>query len=184
MSNSLGEALKSALAKQWASDDEAHNSMEPVPLKPRKPGTKFFETTTNITRATFNEIRDNPAERMVVQYRLKQQGYKKNSVSSIITQMLREGMVVVDTDGKLRATLPEYRPLKPWKTRATTKSQAAAPAKPKIVLTKKKARGEPQRPVSNTLFLGWSAREILENLDIFQARAVYDELKQIFGDAK
>jgi len=32
--------------------------------------------------------------------------------------------------------------------------------------------------------LPWSVREILEMLDVLQARAVYDELKKIFGDAK
>jgi hypothetical protein len=182
MSNSLGEALKSALAKQWASDDEAHNKMEGK-------GKKLFAPTNNVTRATFDEVRDSPATRSVIIKRLTSLGYKENSVSSLITQMLKQGMLRLDKQGVLQATTPTYVPLKPWKHRV------AVQTKPKIVIKKKEAKlvvekkeekpvREERRPVSNTIFLGWSTREILENLDIFQARAVYDELKQIFGNAK
>lgn len=182
MSNSLGEALKSALAKQWASDDEAHNKMEAAPVQ----GRNLFKPTSNITRATFDEIRDNPAERLVVQYRLNQRGFNKNSVSSLITQMLRQNMVTVGSDGKLYTTIPEYVPLRPWRH--------TAPAKPKIVLRKKQAKPvvekreekpvrEERRPVSTPSAV-WSVDDVLTRLNILEARAVYDALHKIFGGAK
>lgn len=182
MTSSLGEALKSALAKQWASDDEAHNKMEAAPVQ----GRNLFKPTSNITRATFDEIRDNPAERIVIQYRLKQRGFSKNSVSSLITQMLRQNMVTVGSDGKLYTTIPEYVPLRPWRH--------TAPAKSKIVLRKKQAKPvaekkeekpvkEERRPVSTPSPV-WSVDDVLTQLNILEARAVYDALHKIFGGAK
>lgn len=173
MTSSLGEALKGALAKQWASDDEAHGKMEQA----QKTGKRLFAPTNNITRATFDLINRHPAARVEILGRLKADGYNGNSVSSLITQMLRQGMVVLGSDGKLRTTVPKYVPLKPWKYRAV------AQTKPKIVLRKKEAREEPQRPVSTPSPV-WSVDDVLTQLNIRQARAVYDELHKIFGDAK
>lgn len=183
MSNSLGEALKSALAKQWASDDEAHNKMEGK-------GKKLFAPTNNVTRATFDEVRNNPATRSVIIKRLTSLGYKDNSVSSIITQMVKQGMVTVSSDGRLHTTIPEYIPLKPWR-------HVKQMAKPKIVLTKRERRAvkeekpvkekkpmrEDRRPVSISSST-WAVDDVLTQLNILQGRAVYDALHKIFGGAQ
>ena len=173
MTSSLGEALKGALAKQWASDDEAHGKMEQA----QRTGPRLFAPTNNITRATFDLISRHPAARVEILNRLKADGYKPNSVSSLITQMLRQGMVVMGSDGKLRTTIPKYVPLKPWKHKPVVQT------KPKIVLKKKEAKGEPQQPVSISSPV-WSVDDVLTQLNIRQARAVYDELHKIFGGAK
>lgn len=187
MTASLGEALKTALARKWAEDDEAHSKMEstPAPVQQEKKGKRLFQPTNNLTRSTFEQIRSNPAPRSEITRRLTARGYNANSVSSIITQMIRQGSVVIDPVGFLRATVSEYQPLRPWKH------------KEKIVIKKKEAK----RPVSSSS-AGLAAiaptqkqsmvptvitneiEHILNTLPIKQAHALYVELHKIFGDLK
>jgi hypothetical protein len=79
--------------------------------------TTMFTPTNNVTKATFNFIRDNSgcarndAIRLLVL-----QGHKKSSVSSLIGQMLRQGHIWKDGDGLLRPNAKEYTPIKSTKT--------------------------------------------------------------------
>jgi hypothetical protein len=90
--------------------------------------TTMFTPTNNVTKATFNFIRDNSgcarndAIRLLVQ-----QGHKKSSVSSLIGQMLRQGHIWKDSDGLLRPNGTEYTPIKSSKTIANREKKVKKP---------------------------------------------------------
>lgn len=203
MSNmTLAEQLRAKLAErelaQWAKDDEAHNKMEKQG-EGKRPSS--FPVTNNLCRVAFEQIRDFPDTRKNVNEALKEKGYNISSISSIIGQMIRQGVAQADDEGVLHVTTPEYTSLKS----ASTMRNLAKKAKQKKLIVdvrKKTVRAEEERPVSSSVGAGiaaipmrpkdpphpkplpWSPREILEMMDVLQARAVYDELKKLFGDAK
>ena len=81
--------------------------------------TTMFKPTNNVTKATFNFIRDNSGcSRNDAIRLLVVQGHKKSSVSSLIGQMLRQGHIWKDGDGLLRPNAKEYTPIKSSKTLA------------------------------------------------------------------
>jgi hypothetical protein len=69
--------------------------------------------TTNTSRATFNAIRDNP-HRTAKELcdLLGEQGYSASSVSTLVTQMVRCGMVTRTANGAVYTSLKEYQPIK------------------------------------------------------------------------
>lgn len=150
----------------------------PAPAQETKMPTHYFAPSNNVTRATFNYIRDNAGTtRVATIAALTKQGYKANSVSSIMTQMMRQGLVR-ETNGSVFAAQSEYTPLKSGKARQSfpakrvVRPRTAAPA----------AKPTPTKaptPAAPTTKL--SAAQLLETLSIVQARELYDELKKIFG---
>lgn len=73
----------------------------------------YFKPTTNVTRATFNHIKNNPGlNRAQVIKQLEPQGYQMTSTSSIIAQFIRMGYVRRTDDGALFALINEYQPVK------------------------------------------------------------------------
>jgi hypothetical protein len=198
MSNmTLAEQLRARLAErelaQWAKDDEAHKQMEAAPK--RSP----FQVTNNLCRTAYEQIRDFPATRKSVSDALKAKGYLIGSISAVIGQMIRQGVAQPDDEGVLHITTSEYTPLK---SSATLRNREKKAKQKKIIVDvrKKTMRVVEERPVSSSVGAGiaaipmrpkdppyprplpWSPREILEMMDVLQARAVYDELKKIFGD--
>ena len=95
--------------------------------------TTMFTPTNNVTKATFNFVRDNSgcsrndAIRMLVV-----QGHKKSSVSSLIGQMLRQGHIWKDSDGLLRPNGNEYTPIKSSKTIAKREAKVKKPKTSKV----------------------------------------------------
>jgi len=193
MTGSLGEVLKEALARKWAEDDAAHKQMEEAKPAPAPTGKKLFPVTNNLSRATFNHIKYNPATRAVITDELKSMGYKYSSIASVISQMVKQKLVTIDSAGVLHAIVPEYMPLKssnvfkkakPVKAKQPKRPVSSSPAGlaaivPALVPVPEPTPARPLVPV-----LGWSTDEILENLDVKQAVAVYKELKKLFGEVK
>jgi len=167
------------------------------------PMTKVFNITNNVSRTTFNYIRDNPGStRKEIITALEHQGYGGGSVSSLIAQ-LRRNKLVHETNGLHYADVDEYTPLKSLK--AIKKKEALAEPKPKRKYTKRATNGvtgigallqakleaAPDRVASVpdtalpkrlvTLVRTQTPDEIIKNLTVFQARDLYDRLKQIFG---
>lgn len=182
MTSSLGEALKTALARQWAEDDTAHAKME-VDKKTEQPRARY-DVPNNVSRSTFNYIRDNPSKRADIVSALTKQGFNPGSVSSLVAQMAKQGMVSADHTGVYRATKAEYAPLKTEKK------------KKKIVLTRKRPVSsspvaapapvptpEPMVVQSPTVVTN-EIEHILNTLPIKQAHALYVELQKIFGESK
>jgi len=209
-------AFKQALSKtlqEW-DDDGDTPSVQPVstsflqPTQPTKelPVKKTFNVTNNISRVTFNYIKDNPGStRKEIIEALAHQGFAGGSTSSLIAQMRRNNMIH-ETNNAYYADIPEYRPIKSLK--ALKKIDAPiAPAKRKYekkavtgigALLREKldsmpapsqdaldsaayAMGghTPKRMIS--LVRVKSPEDILKDMTVYQAHALYRHLHEMFG---
>jgi len=210
-------ALQQALAKtatEWAADDEAHHKIEPkqektmtvtvsattpTPAAPAAPApTPAKPATTNLSRTTFELIRDNPGLTMgVAMTVLEKKGFKPSSVSSLIYQMIKVRLIVADPNGKLTAVVSEYVPIqtsmiRKRKAKAKDKAKAkpvlaaglasiapvAAPLPRKHIEIVNTRTGEVFNPRKEE----WTVESVIGSLNVRQAMAVYDELRKIFGE--
>jgi phosphorylcholine metabolism protein LicD len=167
--------LKSELSKvlnEW-------NPSEPTTMT--KPASVHFAVTNNVCRATFDYVRDNPGKKRVeINKAMEAKGFNAGSVSSLLGQMLKQGMLR-ESAHLLYATIPEYTPLKSSKK---LKAMAEKPQEQQRKVVKLvnpstgKVLNQPPTPQINS---AWDAEVMLNNLSIKQARALYDELRKIFG---
>jgi len=194
-------AFKSALTKtltEW-DDDEGTNvpvpsSKQPISLSsvPTQgiPMAKTFNVTNNISRVSFQYIKDNPGStRKEIITALDHQGFNSGSTSSLIAQMRRNKMIH-EKNGLHYADVDEYRPLKSLK--AIKKMEGEPIPKRKY---EKKSEGiaalradtapvldiPVQRSFLTKLVRTQDPDDIIKNLSVFQARELYDRLKQIFN---
>ena len=90
------------------------------PIVNKTPGSPTFGVTNNVTRETFNFIRDHKGcSRAQVIDSLHARGFNANSVGSLIAQLALSNQISREND-KLVALIPEYRPIK---TRSRKKAQ-------------------------------------------------------------
>ena len=203
-------AFKQALSRtlqQW--DDEGEPpSVQPVsasfsqPTKPTQeiPMKKTFNVTNNISRVTFDYIKNNPGStRKEVIEALEHQGFAGGSTSSLIAQMRRNNMIH-ETNNLYYADIPEYRPIKSLKA---MKKMEQVPAPPKRKYTKRDVTGigallkerldstpmpivsehtAPQRKgFLTSLVRTRSPEDILKDMTVYQAHELYTHLKKMFG---
>ena len=149
-----------------------------------------FPVTTNVSRATFDFVRDNPGlHHNEVKHRLIDKGYKDSSVTALISQLRRAGQIARLADGTYHATAKEYMPIKQLFKQSAAKQPAA-----KKVVAKKIAKPEPKSagiaalqpvatpaPAPAPVVISNDVEYILSTLPIKQARSLYDELHKIFG---
>ena len=156
-------ALRSAL-NEWETPDK--------PPQQEKPVKEYFKTTTNVSRATFDYVKNNPASASgEVSRALAQRGYKPSSIGSLLTQFIKKGLCTRDAQNRYSVAVPEYVPMK-------------ANKQVKQVIQKAKAtRGEGIAALSaqTTRVPAWDVDAVLNSMSIVQARAMYDALKKIFG---
>lgn len=196
----LKTALQSAL-NEWNQPETttvqtttpSHHALAAVEQRPE--GTRYFSRTTDVTRATFEYVRDNPhrVTREVVQV-LGAQGHNPSSVSSILSQMARTGLITRESDGTYWTHAREYTPVKlsalrrdrkPTKPKAAkpkaAKPKAEAPKaeapKPTVVLTRKEAAPAP----APDLRVVNSIDELISTLTIAQAKELFDKLRKMFA---
>jgi hypothetical protein len=130
----------------------------------------YHTITNNITRATFDCVAKTPGvTRRDLIAKLSEQGYKNSSSSSMVTQMLQNGNFRYQGEG-LFTTQPEYSP-----RRRQTPTKRRVRKIPPVVVPEAKPEAAPQ------INAAWDAETLLNNLSIKQARALYDELRKIFG---
>ena len=156
-------ALSTALS-EWEQDDkQQEKQMKQQP---------FFSVTNNVTRATFDYVKNNPASASgEVSRALALRGYKPSSIGSLLTQFIKKGLCTRDAQNRYSVAVPEYVPMK-------------ASKHVKQVIQKAKAtRGEGIAALSAqpTQRLVWDVETVLNTMSIVQARAMYDALKKIFG---
>lgn len=189
--------LQTALSKaiqQWTTDDNTDTA--PAVEAPTTKASRF-QPTNNVSRVTFNTVRDNPGlTRVEVANRLRAQGFRYDSVHALLTQMLNQELIAEESGSrKLRALVQEYTPLK-TALRRKPKTVEKAVDKPKRKYTRRAVVSLPVEAVGGVAALlptkedmtskvmisaSWSADQIMDHLSIKQARALYDELKTIFG---
>jgi len=205
-------AFKNALTRtlqEWDDDGEISpqtptinttiNKSVPKPSQ-EIPMKKTFGVTNNISRVTFDYIRDNPGStRKEIIQALEHQGFAGGSTSSLIAQMRRNNMIH-ETNNLYYADIPEYRPIKSLK--ALKKMDAPiAPAKRKYekkavtgigALLKERLDSTPMPIVSEhtaskqkgfltTLVRTRSPEDILKDMTVYQAHDLYRHLHEMFG---
>jgi hypothetical protein len=180
------------------------------PTQPTKelPVKKTFNVTNNISRVTFNYIKDNPGStRKEIIEALAHQGFAGGSTSSLIAQMRRNNMIH-ETNNAYYADIPEYRPIKSLK--ALKKIDAPiAPAKRKYekkavtgigALLREKldsmptpsqdaldsaayAMGSHQSAPKRVIAImrPKSPESILKDMTVYEAHDLYRHLKEMFG---
>ena len=209
-------ALKAALSttlREWDDDGEEspqtsstisttiNNSVSAPSQRPIM--LNQHKITNNVSRVTFNYVRDNPGStRQEIIRELGHQGFGKGSISSLLAQMRRSKMIH-DTNGLWYADVKEYEPIKNpnYKNKAKPKpekkattgigallkakleampapSQAALDAAAYAMGTP--ARVEiPKRTIS--LVRNREPHDILKDMTVYQAHELYVHLKQMFG---
>jgi hypothetical protein len=172
----------------------------------------LFTITNNISRETFDCVRDNPGcTYKQIEGVIKGKGLNVNSVSSLLSQMYKQGMIAKQGKGGKATYFPRLKEYVPIKATATLRNMAARQAaaangiaalKP---ATKAKPLGEQLRdkieekrtsPLAHgddaaaytqakqprmVMLTTQTPQQILSSLNILQARALYDELKKVFG---
>ena len=210
-------AFKQALSKTLADwDDEGEApSVQPVsasfsqPTQPTQeiPMKKTFNVTNNISRVTFQYIKDNPGStRKEIIEALEHQGFAGGSTSSLIAQMRRNNMIH-ETNNLYYADIAEYRPIKSLKA---MKKMEQVPAPPKRKYTKRDVTGigallrekldaapvhsqheldaaslvlteTNKRAFLTKLVRTRSPEDILKDMTVYQAHELYTHLKKMFG---
>lgn len=186
MPSSIADAFEKALSKaqtapaipaEW--DDETTNTSitEVNTMQTQSTDTKrvYFQTTNNVTRETFNYVRDNPGRtRIYVAQALEKQGFKKASTASLLGQMVKQGHLR-EVLGGLYTNQTEYTPLKSAKVFANKLAKEAKVQQPKV--EKKVARVAS----TNTLLADeFDAEKFVDGITLKKAKAVYDVLSKIF----
>jgi hypothetical protein len=144
--------------------------------------TTVFTTTTNTSRATFEIVRDDPGLPKAQYIRkLEVMGHKKASTSSLLSQMVRQGHIWVDSSGCLRPNHTEYRSLKASKVSPkklkqgkTSKLRTSEAAEAPTPL------GETKRVLPTIVFRS-KIDEILDGISLSDAHALYRQLHTYFG---
>lgn len=165
---------------------KALNDWEPTaPVATPAPSKSHFAVTNNVTRITFEYVRDNPGKtRIEINKELEAKGFNAGSVSSLLGQMLKQGMLRENAH-LLYATTNEYTPIKPSKK---LKAMQTNPERKKVVLVSKRTgevvgaapKVEPTQLPPNVKFNA-TIPQLLDTLSVVQARELYDELRKIFG---
>lgn len=192
----LKTALQSAL-NEW-NEPESNMQTTNTASDQRPPGTRFFTRTTDVSRATFDYVKAHPnCYTRDVCNALQARGYKKTSVSSLLSQMSRTGMISRTSDGQYVAVYEEYAPVKlslirrsrntPTATGRNPKPAsaptAAAQAKPRIVLHRKEVTmTQPPAPISSPtapkpVASFNSVDELIDQLTVRQAIELFNKLK-------
>lgn len=212
-------ALKTALTRtlqEWDDDGETSpqttinttvNNSVPTPSQ-EIPMKKTFNITNNISRVTFDYIKNNPGStRKEIIEALEHQGFAGGSTSSLIAQMRRNQMVH-ETNNAYYADIPEYRPIKSLKALRKLEAPIAPPKRKyekKAVtgigaLLREKLENTPmpsqdaldaaayamgghvpaqKRMIS--LVRVKSPEDILKDMTVYQAHDLYRHLKEMFG---
>lgn len=131
-----------------------------------------FKTSNNVSRETFNYIKDNPGLRRVqIAHAMADRGFKKSSALALSSQFVRNGMARV-VDGGMFVAQPEYTPIK------ATPKKAKGVAK---VTAKKVQEAIMETPMPIAVSHDTSVKTMLSRMSVLQAREMYDELKKIFA---
>lgn len=156
--------------------EKALNDWEPEPTPETTPAKPHFKVTNNVTRITFDYVRDNPGKtRKEIALALEAQGYKSGSVTSLLGQMVKQGLFRESAE-LLYATTNEYTPLK-----SSKKMKDLAPQRKVITITRRAAPEVEHKPLPTTAKFSATIPQLLDTLSVVQARELYDALRKIFG---
>ena len=184
MQTALSNALKTTI-NDWEKDD-----MQTTQTNTQSKSARFFDITNNVTRATFDYVKNHPnLTSAEICADMEKLGYKESSVGSLIAQFAKQGLAERDDRGRYITIVDEYRPLKakkkllkivpkpvetPAKRKYEKRSEGIAALQPEPT-----PAPAPKRFV--TLVRTKTPDDILKDMNVYQARELYDYLKQLFG---
>jgi hypothetical protein len=149
-------------------------------------GKRMFAPSNNVSQDTFNFIRDNSGCTRTDTVRLLvMKGHKKSSVSSLIGQMLRQGLIWKDGDNLLRPNAKEYAPIKSARTLANQAKKAAE--KSSKLKTSKKYKTKPVPVPAGIASLVEEhkthdeVQHIMNTISLPNAKRLHKALNEYFG---
>jgi len=207
MQTALSNALKTTI-NDWEKDDMQTTQTN---TQTRPKGKRFFDVTNNVTRATFDYVKNNPnLTSAEICADMEKLGYKPSSVSSLVAQFAVQKLAERDDRGRYIIIVPEYRPLKAKKKTLTLVAKPEE-IKPKRkyekravtgigALLREKLENTPmpsqdaldaaayamggavnKREFLTKLVRTKSPEDILKDLTVYQAHDLYRHLKEMFG---
>jgi hypothetical protein len=160
MTSLLGQKLQEAITS-WET-------------KPK--GQHRFGVTNNVTRSTFNYVRDNPGcTRKAAIEALDAQGFKQASTTSLLSIMTKQRLLREMDDGQMFANVSEYTPL------AQSQKKVKKTKTPPVVhmdldRSQKRAQLIMHRTPDDM-------DKYIDTLNVRQAKTLMEKLKAIFGEA-
>jgi len=183
----LQTALKEALNEWEPKENKEEKQME------TKQHPQFFKPTNNVTRETFIYIQTHyGCTSIQVKDALVARGFKKNSVHSLITQLVNSKQVIRDKEGRLAAIVNEYVPIKSSARKAKStitnpkltkkqKEMVMELAMPPIAEVEEGTRlHRPERKADTTEHL--TAQYVLHRINLYEAKKLHQELTRIFEE--
>jgi len=163
---------------QTKKEDEKQMEATQEPAK----GNNLFRTTNNVTRATFNLVRDNAGiTRRGAVAKLETMGYKPTSTTSLLTQMMRQRLIRVETDGGMHANFPEYTPLKAKLRRVMADKKPAKVKEVKRTYIKSSVESKEDAGIAALQPQATQTVDaIIKNLTVYQAKELRDALNNLF----
>ena len=177
----IGLALRAALD---SFDDEGDNK-EVTVIKTIKEDPMQTTKPRNISKETFDYIIANPGcTPSQVANALQKVGYLHKTVTALIYQMVRQDMLRKDVNKKVYALLPAYVPIKTMqrtkperRKKVNVERVGGVIMNPDAGLASLATRTQQAAPQKLT------AKYILDNVSLAEAKALYDEMHAIFGRA-
>ena len=189
MTFNLGEVLRAKLMLSQFNEDMKQKEEVPHEAPKLETKRKPFQIGNNLNRTLFEQAQSYPTTRKNLTDRMVAMGFKLASVSSIIGQMVRQGLLQADDEGVLHLTVGQYTPLKSSRAMRKLALPKGKPGRKQIKVSVRNRTVEEvreERPVSSSPVIKsvWTARDALAGLSILQAQELYAELRNIFGDNK
>ena len=172
-------ALSQAL-QEWEPNTEEVNTKEKQMQTETKVVKEFvgFKIKNNISRKTFEFVVANPGVKPhEITAWAKKNGFNPDSAYAIASHSVRMGTMRRDANKGFVALAREYSPIKATKKKKVVVKPSSAGIAALQVHTTKPVLDEVKAVATTRL----TAKYIVDNIVIGEAKALYLELKQIFG---
>jgi len=173
-------ALTQAL-KEWEPEQESNT--EDKQMQTTAPKDTGFKIQNNVSRKSYEYVVANPGVKpSEITAWAKKNGFNPDSAYAIASNSVRMGTMKRDANGGFVALLREYTPIKNTKKKKNV--TGVIPSAPKAPQPTKPAK--PTKPVlaepEAVATLRLTAKYVVDNIGIGEAKALYTALKQIFEE--
>jgi hypothetical protein len=175
------------IADQWAKEDSRDDARSHLP--------HAFKPTNNVSRETFNAVRDNPRlQHKDLVRMMTNRGFNSGSIGSLLTQMTNCGLITRDDNGRYTALQAEYTPIKTTKRGKIKQKKIAIPGIKKKATETGIAALDTQDAVAKKMVTITRRTEaappavfdpdhLLSTLSFAQVMALYKKIKTMVGEA-
>jgi len=160
--------------KEWESESNTKEKQ----MQTTAPKDTGFQIKNNVSRKSYEFVVANPGVKpSEITAWAKKNGFNPDSAYAIASNSVRMGTMRRDANGGFVALAREYTPIKNTKKKKATNKPTSAGITALQVHTTKPVLDEAKAVATTKL----TAKYIVENIGIGEAKALYLELKQIFG---